>query len=169
MEETWKGVEGYEGLYEVSNLGNVKSFRHCKTGRNMAITNRGKGYMCVELRNNGVGKIKLIHRLVAQAFIPNLENKAVVNHLDNNPSNNHVSNLAWAGQAENVNYAAKQNRLAKPCGEKNGQNKLSASDVLAIRQRRATEKTTYKDLAKEFNVCEATIFNIVKRMRWAHI
>jgi hypothetical protein len=103
--EEWKGIKDYEGLYEVSNKGNVKSIRYSKI-KYLKIYIDGNGYRWVALCNNGRKKKKL-SRLVAEAFIPNPENLRTVDHIDRNRANDHVSNLRWASyktQCENRNY-----------------------------------------------------------------
>ena len=105
MKEIWKDIEGYEGLYQVSNLGKVKSLkrmikkRKCEELIKIAsITN--KGYYRLPLCKCGKVKYFHIHRLVAEAFIPNIENKPTVDHIDRNKLNNIVSNLRWATYKE---------------------------------------------------------------------
>lgn len=102
MSEEWKPVEGYEGLYEVSNTGLVKSL---KRGRILKPTTTkvgkgGGGYLFVGLYKNRKQKFFKVHRLVATAFIPNPENKYSVEHWDANKTNNHVDNLCWATHSE---------------------------------------------------------------------
>lgn len=98
--EIWKDVKGYECLYQVSNFGNIK--------RDNKILNPGKnqdGYSMVCLCKDGNQKIKLVHRLVAQAFIPNPNNYPQVNHKDENKSNNTVDNLEWCSIQYNQEYS----------------------------------------------------------------
>ena len=99
--EIWKDIEGYEGLYAVSNTGKVYSYKSKKILRSNA-TELRCGYINVLLTKDGKRKQKYIHRLVAQAFIPNPENKPEVNHIDHNPQNNHVDNLEWVTKNENI-------------------------------------------------------------------
>lgn len=122
VEEIWKPIEGYEGLYEVSNLGRVKSFAipAMKQGKILKPNKKSNGYMRIILCKNGVHKFVYIHRLVAEAFVPNPENKPCVNHIDNERANNHADNLEWCTQKENVRHAAKQGRLCKENGIKAG-------------------------------------------------
>lgn len=110
MNEIWKDIENYEGLYQVSNLGRVKSSytnRILKGGKD-----RG-GYLLVSLCKNNIKSTKTIHRLVAQAFIPNSENKSQVNHIDENQTNNMVSNLEWMTAKENTNHGTRNERISK--------------------------------------------------------
>ena len=105
--ELWKDIPGYEGYYQISNtgivktLGRKKGFIHAKT-RNLIQWENKKGYLLVGLRNKaGKKKSYQLHRLVAEAFIPNPGNKPQVNHIDGNKQNNRASNLEWATNYEN--------------------------------------------------------------------
>lgn len=106
MEEIWKDVKGYEGYYQISNLGNVMSlkFNHADIRRLIKPFDNG-GYNMVCFNLNGVSKKFLVHRLVAEAFIPNHENKPCVNHIDGNKRNNSVENLEWVTKSENTRHA----------------------------------------------------------------
>ena len=104
---TWRDVKGYEGLYYVSNMGDVKN----KNGRAMK-QRKVKGYNMVNLTKNGVAKGETVSRLVAKAFIPNPYNKKEVNHIDENKLNNHVSNLEWVTPKENSNHGTRNKRIA---------------------------------------------------------
>lgn len=104
MREIWKPIEGWEGLYEVSNLGNVKSF--CKgKERFLRPSKKKNGYLQVVLQDNGRKGFFTIHRLVAAAFIPNPNNLPTVNHIDENKENNRVDNLEWMTTQDNVTYS----------------------------------------------------------------
>ena len=115
MNEEWKDIPGYEGRYQVSNLGRVKSLaREYITGQHshtihlsekiMRPKVRESGYSLVSLNKDGIVKDAYIHRLVAQSFIPNEDDLHYVNHKDENPRNNRVDNLEWCTQKYNVNY-----------------------------------------------------------------
>lgn len=110
MEEVWKDIEGYEGLYQVSNLGRVK---RVTTGRILKGMVSGSGYIQVDLSKQGATSKKLIHRLAAQAFIPNPENKLEVNHIDEDKTNNKVDNLEWATRQENNNHGTHNEKVSK--------------------------------------------------------
>ena len=115
MFEIWKDIEGYEGLYQVSNMGSVKTLRRIvahSTGHNKILNEKvlkggiyPNGYKFVCLRKENTNKNIMIHRLVAQAFIPNPNNKPQVNHKDGNKLNNCVSNLEWCTPSENLKHA----------------------------------------------------------------
>lgn len=116
IKEEWKGIIGFEGFYKISNVGRVESadllrpHRHggkrlCK-GRILKAINV-HSYLYVHLRKNGIGGRRAIHRLVAQHFIPNPDNKKTVNHINGIKFDNRVINLEWATQKENVHHAHK--------------------------------------------------------------
>lgn len=121
MNEIWKDVLGYEGLYEVSSLGRIRSSKDKTTHSDYHGTRKWKqrifkqktdknGYKRVTLYKNRSPKDFLVHRLVAIAFIPKVEGKELINHIDCNPGNNYVSNLEWCDYSENLAHAYK-NRL----------------------------------------------------------
>ena len=115
MEEIWKNIDGYEGLYQVSNLGRVKSLNYRRTGKERILkpgTDKG-GYLYVFLYKNGKQKPFSIHRLVAKAFIPNPNKKPEVNHKDEDKTNNCLTNLEWMTRKDNLNYGTHNERMAK--------------------------------------------------------
>ena len=117
MIEEWKSVVGYEGLYEVSSYGRVRSLdrydrmnRFWK-GRILNLCTDGGGYLFVALSSNGKEKNYLVHRMVAQAFIPNPDNLPEVNHKDEDKMNNSVDNLEWCDREYNINYGTIKDRI----------------------------------------------------------
>lgn len=117
----WKDIEGFEGLYQVSNLGTIKGLKRVSGGKlkklvkekYMAICFNKKGYRVVCLNKEGKCITKKVSRLVANAFIPNNQNKPQVNHIDGNKSNDHESNLEWVTASENILHAYRIG-LSKP-------------------------------------------------------
>lgn len=112
LNEIWKPVKGYEGLYEVSNLGNVRSLDRYVMHGNRCCLLKGKpivsfpnsrGYLRATLYKNGQGKKYFVHRLVAETFIPNPNNLPCIDHIDRNYLNNSTDNLRWCTQKENMN------------------------------------------------------------------
>ena len=108
MEEIWKDIKGLEGLYQISNMGNVKSLRSWRNQKDFIMKPQpnSSGYLRVDLKANGKIQRKFVHRLVAEAFIEKPSDCDVVNHLDCNPQNNMVSNLEWTTFKGNSNYMA---------------------------------------------------------------
>lgn len=102
LKAEWKLIEGFDGIYSVSNYGEV---RNNKTGRLMKQRKTEKGYLRVGLTNNEKPKCMRVHRLVAQAFIPNPDDKPEVNHIDFNKENNCVNNLEWVTGKENAKHS----------------------------------------------------------------
>ena len=127
MQEIWKDIIGYENLYQVSNLGNVKSLcfgarnkRKSNITRLLKTNSNNFGYLKVELYKDGKSKIKYVHRLVAEAFIPNPDQKPQVNHIDGNKANNTLSNLEWVTSSENLSHACKTGLRISPMHGKFG-------------------------------------------------
>lgn len=120
MEEIWKDVENYEGLYQVSNLGRVKSLRVKRHKDGILILGEHNGYPCVFLHKDKKRHWKMVHRLVAQAFIPKVEGKDCIDHIDGNTRNNNVSNLRWCTNQENLTFPlALKHRSEAVLGDKN--------------------------------------------------
>ena len=120
MNELWKDVHGFEGLYMISNLGKIKSIDHyvkCNTGKRLVkgrvlkACDRGNGYPFVTLGKDGKQYNMSIHRMVAIAFVPNPQKYKEVNHIDENKSNFHVENLEWCDRNYNNNHGTRQNRV----------------------------------------------------------
>lgn len=132
MKEEWKDIQGYEGAYKVSNTGKIMSLNYHGSGKSKELISSKpkKGYPYVGLCKGGKVKSFKVHRLVAQAFIPNLYNKPCVNHKDGNKHNNNVDNLEWATVLENnlhmyhvlnkhpmKGYKFDKNNLSKPVSQ----------------------------------------------------
>ena len=104
MKEIWKDIKGSEGKYQVSNLGRIQSLNYRGSGKNHILsTTIINGYTAIVFRVNGVYKSHLVHRLVAEAFIPNPEGKPHVDHINTVRTDNRVENLRWCTRAENMN------------------------------------------------------------------
>lgn len=112
MKEIWKDIKGFEGIYQVSNLGRIKSL-HFKRELIMKLNLKKNGYYQVRLKNEGKSKDYLVHRLVAEAFIPNPNNYPQVNHIDENKQNNKVENLEWCTVLYNNIYGERLNKVKK--------------------------------------------------------
>ena len=125
----WKDIEGFEGIYQISNYGEVlrlmsyDSRNHLRNSKILKQRQNKDGYMVIGLHKNGKETKYLIHRLVAQTFIDNPKKLPEINHIDENKHNNFVSNLEWCNRKYNVNYGnAQKNRIIARFGERGGIN-----------------------------------------------
>jgi hypothetical protein len=170
--EEWRDIKGYEGEYEVSSFGNVRSIKNNKI---LKPSNK-KGYQGVCFWIKGMPKAKryLVHRLVATAFIsdpPTPQHQ--VNHIDGNPSNNYVSNLEWVTPLENTRHSIEVLKVCKinsgnfQQGSKHNASKLTEDDVKWILDNQ--EHLTCKEMSVELGVSVALINDICLRRRWLHI
>lgn len=176
MMELWKPIPGYENLYEVSSLGRIRSFdKRVDSGKcHRFFPNRflrfgkdKKGYYRCALSNKGMSKTYKVHRLVAQAFIPNPNNLPQVNHIDGDKTNNCVDNLEWCTQSQNMKHAF-DNGLNRNNGENNPAAKLSYDDIEYIKSPYIARDENFSTvaLAQKFKVHRKTISRIVCGKYW---
>jgi len=154
--------------YKVSPQGHIWSANN--TSRTRAgfkkLTKNSKGYLKVGLARNGQTDTFLVHRLVAEAFLPNPENKPQVNHINGIKTDNRVENLEWCTNGENMEHAKKEG-LVNNKGSKNGKSKLTESQVLDIR-RALMNGATVGSIAKQYNLNHVTISDIKYGRTWVH-
>lgn len=171
MNEEWRPVVGYEGMYEVSNTGDVKSLpRKCPhssgTGvrrvpkRILTCTETEDGYAKVVLSKEGVHRDKLVHRLVAEAFIANPHSLPIVNHKDFNKKNNNVNNLEWCTQKDNVIHAI-QGGHSNTIG-KEARKRISTACKLALSKKvrcveDGREFDSYTDCCNFYHITHSTL------------
>ena len=156
MTEIWKDIKDYEELYQVSNFGRVKSLytnRILKGSKN----NRG-GYLKVSLCKNNIKSTKTIHRLVAQAFISNPENKPQVNHIDEYKTNNMVSNLEWSTSKENNNHGTHNERASKAISKSNS----IAIIATNLKTDESTEFYGTRECARQLGLHDSNITHVLK-------
>ena len=115
QQEEWRPIIGYDNKYEVSNKGNVRCLNYKNTNEVKILTpyKTNRGYLRVDLYSNGKARHHSVHRLVANAFIPNPNNLPQVNHKDENPLNNHIDNLEWCTVSYNINYGNRNSKVSK--------------------------------------------------------
>lgn len=166
-EEVWKDIPGYETLYKISNLGRVKSLdRMIRSGikYNKTVLRKGKilkqiphhdGYLFVSLSKNNKSKTVAVHRLVANIFIENPENKPFIDHIDTNTGNNIVTNLRWVTASENVLNPITRERLRiANIGEKNpqyGKKVLKETIIKSKRVRKVSQFSKDGVFIKDFD------------------
>jgi len=124
MQEIWKDIKGYEGLYQVSDVGNIKSLNYNKTKqeKNLKFGIDTSGYRVVNLFKNGKPKMYTVHKLVAITFIPNPNDYPIINHKDENRRNNNIDNLEWCTYKYNLNYGERNKKVKQNMKEKEKKN-----------------------------------------------
>lgn len=175
--EIWKPIVGYEGLYEISNYGNIRSMPRVimrKDGKPYAVKTikvlkpcyDKDGYLRIELNNNGVAKKYYVHRLVANSFIPNNSNKSQVNHKNAVKDDNSIENLEWVTNQENRDHAVKNKLQPLQHGIKNPNVKLTVEKVLKIK-RLKREGIKPSVISKITNVPVSNVNNIINNYTWS--
>lgn len=174
MEEIWKDVEGYEGHYQVSNLGKVRSLDRKvrykggwvsnRRGRLLKQASMKSGYKTVNLKKGGTRHTFLVHRLVLINFKGIILNYQV-NHKDGNKENNNLTNLEWMTGSENTKHSVENNLNCY--GEKHGGSKLKESEVKEILY--GHKEMTQQEVAKIYGVAQTTISMIRTGINWKHL
>lgn len=173
--ERWLPVISWEGVYEVSSLGNV---RRVKEGRGTRGPNwllkpgaEKGGYLHITLHHDGRRKLAKIHQLVLAAFVGPNPNGAEINHVDGCTANNRCDNLEYCTSSGNKLHSYRALRRARvSCkGTANGRAKLAGSDVLEIRRRYAAGGISQQKLADDFGVSQSMVGLIVRRVSWPHL
>lgn len=178
-EEQWKPILGWEDLYQISSFGRVKALKryipHYAGGlalmkEKIIKLNDRKGYLGANLFRSQMDKAKFgVHRLVALAFIPNIENKSTVNHIDTNKKNNFYKNLEWASHSEQQMHALSNGLRNKTIGENSNFCKLDKNKVIEIRNIFNNKKMTISELSNYFNTSYNNIRSIVNMQTWKHL
>lgn len=173
-----KPIKDLEDLYEIDEMGNVYSLPRLKRTPTTKFMSKEKklkpykncwGYMLVDMRKDGKRFIKCVHRLVAETFIPNMNNKTQVNHIDGNKENNCVDNLEWVTCSENQYHAFEIG--LKPKNFNHPFSKFTKEDILYIRNNYQKNKKGFgiRTLARKYGVCDSTIRQIVVGITYKNI
>lgn len=172
MKEIWKDITGYEGFYQVSNYGKIKSldrishqgnFLKGTVGYTYKATN---GYIKVTLTKCGKSKHFLAHRIVAESFLDKTDGKTHVNHIDGNKTNNYFLNLEWCTPLENIRHSI-DTGLTNKKGENCWNSILKESDVIEIRSKIGA--LTTREISVLFAISIPTVYDIKHRRTWTHI
>lgn len=177
INEFWSPIKDYDGLYEVSNWGRIKSLEKIVLYSNgqrrlyeekILKLNPSNGYKTISLVKNKIKQTHMVHRLVANAFIDNPLNKPFVNHDDGDRSNNYYKNLIWSTNSENQLHSYNVLGHKAVRGENNGASKLQGKDISIIRQLYSTGVSQCQ-IGRLFGVCQEAIRKIVYKETWAHV
>jgi hypothetical protein len=163
--EKWIDIDGYNGLYQISNFGRVKSLKGL-TERILKQNINKYGYKVVYLSKDSKKKTISIHRLVAHGFIEREKNKLHVNHIDGNKTNNHVSNLEWVTPKENTLHALEHGLLKPNYGESNGNTKLTNEIVRNILKMYWLDKINVTTISLILEINRRTVNSIVNGVNW---
>lgn len=174
--DPWKPVFGFQGIYEVSESGNIRSVNRIdsigrlRRGAPMKIRNDSQGYKIVCLTKNAIQTNMKVHRLVLTAFCgpPESIEKNECAHLDGNPNNNNLWNLVWATRKQNARHMVLHGRSQSKKGDESSSAKLSSNDVHRIREAKLFGAFN-SDLARAYGVSTGSIYLINKRINWSHI
>lgn len=173
MQEIWKEIKGYEGYYQISNLGKVKSLcRKIQNGNKFNLRKEiilknsinSVGYYTVTLYKNNKSTVKLVHVLIAETFIPNPESKPQVNHIDGVKLNISVENLEWVTRSENIQHAY-DTGLTKNKGESHYLSKITVADKSKIKEL-VKSGISQRKIAKQFGVNQSQISRINADKAW---
>ena len=170
--ETWKDIPNYDGIYQVSNLGRFRSYGRFvlfgkinafRKGKILKLRESKDGYLYTVFSVDKKRKTIKPHRVVAEVFLDNTENKPCVNHINGIKTDNRVENLEWCTHYENVMHAVESGLKKGVRGEKSHYSKLKLNDVIDIRE---NKKLTNKELREKYNVSQSQIYRIKNNINW---
>ena len=166
-QEEWRAIPGYEGIYEVSSFGRIKSLKryHHKKDRILSLIRHPCGYRCVNLSLDGNATKTLIHQLVTKAFLGQCPDGLEINHKNGKKADNRLVNLEYVTRSQNHFHSRRV--LGRTVGETHGMAKLTNQQVFEIRALAGT--MSHEKIGKRFGVSGSAAGNIIRRKRWKHI
>lgn len=175
-EEEWRWVPGYEGYYEVSNRGRVRSYnKRAVKGpvdepqRVLSQSTSTKAYPKVTLNKDGSMETPYVHKLVLEAFRGPCPDGCEASHINGNPKDNRLENLNWETREENNQRKVNQGTQYRPTGEKHHESKLNREEVIQIRMIRKATNLTFKEISTLYPVSETHVGSIVRGEKWGHV
>jgi hypothetical protein len=168
--EQWKWAPNFEGRYEVSTEGRVRSYLRGKP-KLLALTHDPRGYIPLNLVGDGFHKRYWLHRLVAETFIPNPSGRKEINHKNGIKSDCRVTNLEWVSRSQNIRHAYEKG-LIPTIGQRGARNfntKLTEEKVIEMRRLYDERELTQKELAAMYQVSHLTAHRILRHLSWTHI
>lgn len=174
-QEIWKDIPDYEGIYQVSNLGSIRSLVRIdrkgrkRGGKFMQPVKTNDGYTQVTLYKNSLGKNIFIHRIVGAAFVLNPSNKPFINHKNSNREDNRSFNLEWITTSENNRHAYRNGLRKITRGDSHYASKLTSKQVLEIRSKYIPHEYSLSKISVEYNISYGAVQAIIERKTWTHI
>lgn len=180
--EEWRDIPGYEGLYQVSNLGNVRSMSRVQRNKKLGTTyfrqqrgrqrilrkNKRLGYIYVDLWNIS-GRTHRVHRLVAKAFLTPDKSRPDVNHKNGDKTDNRLENLEWCTKSENAQHAIETGLRKNQYGQESNLAKLKEHEVLNIISDYESGMGTQKQIGLKYGISQSHVSLILKGKSWQHI
>jgi len=172
LQETWKPVVGYRGLYEVSDLGRIQSLHgHSRQVGHVLLASEmgraGKGYLGVSLCRNDTRRSALVHNIVMRAFVGPKRGREV-DHIDTHKTNNRLDNLEYVTPRENYRRAQEAGLMHKAHGEAHGHATITEADVREIRRLKRTGQTQ-RSIAEQLGLSEFHVSKICRGVLWGHV